>query len=195
MAAAPALSGPAQGKSSPMMFIVVVLLLSLVGAGTGFAVGALLGKPAGEAPPAPVAGNSPATEKTGEKAAEKAVAHGAAKSESEDVPPHGFAPPVEPDVPMAVVPLAPMITNLASPDGAWVRVEGSLLAVQDSKEKPEVLAEKMTGDILGYLRTIRLSQIEGASGFLAFRDDLDDLVKTASGGDVRKFLIKSLVVE
>jgi flagellar FliL protein len=53
----------------------------------------------------------------------------------------------------------------------------------------------LTGDILGYLRTIRLSQIEGASGFLAFRDDLDDLVKTASRGDVRKFLIKSLVVE
>lgn len=195
MAAAPAISGPAQGKSSLMMFIVVVLLLSLVGAGTGFAVGALLGKPAGEAPPAPVAVSSPAKEKTGEKTTEKAVAHGAAKGDGEDAQPLAFAPPVEPDVPTAVVPLAPIITNLAEPEGAWVRVEGSLLAVQDSKEKPEVLAEKMTGDILGYLRTIRLSQIEGASGFLAFRDDLDDLVKTASGGDVRKFLIKSLVVE
>lgn len=195
MATAPAIAGAAQGKSSLMMFIVVVLLLSLVGAGTGFAVGALLSKPGGDARPAPVAGNAPVMEKTGEKTSEKTIAHEAAKSEGEVAEPPGFAPPVEPDVPTAIVPLAPIITNLAAPEGAWVRIEGSLLAVQDSKEKPEVLAEKMTSDLLGYLRTIRLSQIEGASGFLAFRDDLDDFVRTASGGDVRRFLIKSLVVE
>jgi flagellar FliL protein len=196
---------------SLMMFVVMVLLLTLVGAGTGFAVGALLGKPAEVAaePPPVAATTAKAAPHGGEdkknsdgeghgggsKSAPEGGGHGATATDGETLPPVEAAAPIEAEVPTVVVPLSPIITNLAAPDGTWVRVEGSLLARQESVEKPEVLAEKMTGNILAYLRTLRLAQIEGASGFLAFRDDLDDLVKTTSAGDVRQFMIKSLVVE
>lgn len=198
----------AKKPGSPLlMTIVLVLLLTLVGAGAGFAVGALLGTP-----PAPVAALPPpspppaAATLAGKKAPGKHAAaekppdgHGAEAPAAEGAPatpaPAAATPPIAADVPVVLVPLAPLITNLAAPAGAWVRVEGSLLARQESVEKPEILAEKMSGEILSYLRTVRLTQIEGPSGFLAFRDDLDDLVDTASGGDVQRFLIKSLVVE
>jgi flagellar protein FliL len=188
-----------QGPSL-VMLIVVLLLLTLVGAGTGFAVGALLGKPAAPQVAAPAEPDpKPAEKKSEAKPAEAksesaAAAHGG-EGEAAKTPAVTFAPPVEAEVPTIIVPLQPMITNLAAPEGAWIRVEGSLIAKAESVEKPEVLAETMSAGILAYLRTLRLSQIEGASGFLAFRDDLDDLVKTASNGDVRKVLIKSLVVE
>jgi flagellar protein FliL len=189
-------SGP-----SLIMLVVIMLLLTLVGAGTGFAVGALLAKPAAPQLAAPAAAD-PA--KLAAKAEAKPPAKGEAKSAEASPAAHGetapaaaieMAPPVEAEVPTVIVPLSPIITNLAAPEGAWVRVEGSLIARKESVEKPEVLAETTTAAILAYLRTLRLSQIEGASGFLAFRDDLDDLVKTTSNGDVRQVLVKSLVVE
>ena len=185
-------SGP-----SLVMLLVVVLLLTLVGAGTGFAVGALLsnsGTPSALPVAAPADAKATAEEKPAAGHAAEKPAHGAG-AEAEAPAVVIFPPPVEADVPVVIVPLQPIITNLAAPEGAWVRVESSLLARKESAQSAELLAEKTSGHILAYLRTLRLSQIEGASGFLAFRDDLDDLVRTTSNGDVRKLLIKSLVVE
>ena len=64
-----------------------------------------------------------------------------------------------------------------------------------SDKQPELLAEEAGEQILTYLRSIRLSQLESPSGILGLRDDLDETVKTLSGGEVRGVLIHGLVVE
>jgi flagellar FliL protein len=96
---------------------------------------------------------------------------------------------------MIVVPLEPIITNLAAPQGVWLRIEASLLASAGHAHAPQAMAAEMAAAMLAYIRTLKLSDIEGNSGFLAFRDDLDDLVMIASHGAARQVLVKSLVVE
>ena len=63
------------------------------------------------------------------------------------------------------------------------------------EKPPELLAEEAGEQILTYLRSVRLSQLETASGILALRDDLDETVQVLSGGEVRSVLIHGLVVE
>jgi flagellar FliL protein len=48
---------------------------------------------------------------------------------------------------------------------------------------------------LTYLRTLRLDQLEGPSGILGLRDDLNATVMALSNGEVRGVLIHGLVVE
>jgi hypothetical protein len=64
-----------------------------------------------------------------------------------------------------------------------------------SEKQPELLAEKAGEQILTYLRSVRLSQLESPSGILGLRDDLDETVRTLSEGEVRGVLIHGLVVE
>ncbi len=197
MAAAPDNSKP---PSSMVTTIVVILLLTLIGAGTGLGVGALLApSPAVEK----MASADPAAAQDGDhgspaaKPAESA-GHGEAEAKPEEaaVAAAFEVPiPIPLEEPMVVVPLEPMITNLAAPAGVWLRVEASLLASKDKGHAPQALAAEMGAAILAYIRTLKLGDIEGNSGFLAFRDDLDDLVRIASHGAAQKVLIKSLVVE
>ena len=58
-----------------------------------------------------------------------------------------------------------------------------------------MLAAQIAEDIVAYLRTVSLAQIEGASGFQHLREDLNDRVRVRSGGKVRDLVIQSLVVE
>ena len=180
--------------------IIVVLLLTLIGAGTGLGVGALLApSPAMEKAASADSASAPDDGHGGPaaKPAESA-GHGEAEAKPEEA---AVAAAFEVPIPipleesMVVVPLEPMITNLAAPAGVWLRVEASLLASKDKSHAPQVLAAEMGAAILAYIRTLKLGDIEGSSGFLAFRDDLDDLVKIASHGTARQVLIKSLVVE
>lgn len=180
--------------------IVVVLLLTLIGAGAGLGVGAMLASPAAMEKVAIAEPQAAADDGHGAPAAKPAEkgGHGEEEKHAGD---GGVAAafevpiPIPVEEPMVVVPLEPMITNLAAPAGVWLRVEASLLASKDKSRAPQALAAEMGAAILAYIRTLKLGDIEGNSGFLAFRDDLDDLVKIASHGAAQKVLIKSLVVE
>jgi flagellar protein FliL len=172
-----------QGKTSPMMAIVAVLLLTLIGAGAGFAVGSMLGaQPAAEFKDIALA-EAPAQAEHGE--------HLPDASTEGDVTP----PIVEEQVAMAVVPFPPILTNLAEPKGVWVRLEGSLLIKKESDEPHELLAEKADENLVTFLRTVKLKDIEGPSGFLNFRADLNDLVSLLSDGQVKEVIIHSVVLE
>jgi hypothetical protein len=63
------------------------------------------------------------------------------------------------------------------------------------EKQPELLAEEAGEQILTYLRSVRLSQLQSASGILALRDDIDETVQVLSGGQIRGVLIHGLVVE
>ena len=151
------------------MIVIAVLVLTLAGAGAGGAVGALLAQAKPE-PAVPVA---------------TAAAPGEAAAKT-----------VEPDaIDLVVRPLAPIVTNLAAPAGTWVRLEGSLLMAKETEENADVLAERAAQQIVTFLRTVQLSHIEGASGFLHLREDLNDVVSVLTAGQIREVVIRSMIVE
>ena len=190
---------------SAMYFIVIVLLLSLIGAGAGFAVGSILqsglladiGMPAAESgkpgmpPEKPIVAKDshavPAANHDGEKArgSDMPVAVEAEDEETELIDPHS----------LRVVPFPPVLTTLAEPKGKWIRLEGSILTTTEAEDSPEVLAERSGEQILTYLRSLRLDQIEGPSNVLGFREDLNEMLRVLSKGQVKGILINGLVVE
>ena len=59
----------------------------------------------------------------------------------------------------------------------------------------EALAGEIAGDILAFMRTQTLAQIQGVAGLQHLRQDLNERVATRSRGQVREFIIRSLVVQ
>lgn len=90
--------------------------------------------------------------------------------------------------------LPPILTNLAAPKNAWVRIEASII-VEGEKVDTEVLALQIAEDTLAYLRTLSLSDIEGGSGLAHLRSDLGERAAVRSEGKVLEFVIGSMVVE
>lgn len=91
-----------------------------------------------------------------------------------------------------VVPLEPITTNLSYPSDNWIRIEVSL---QYSGQPDEALSDQIHQDILSYLRTVSLQQIEGPRGFQYLRDDLRERVKLRSQGRVNDILFRTFVIE
>jgi flagellar protein FliL len=89
----------------------------------------------------------------------------------------------------------PVIANLASPQDVWVRVEASIVVAEEGVESPDVLAGEIAEDILAFLRTVSLKQIEGPSGLLHLKEDLNDRVAIRSDEQVRELIIETLVVQ
>ncbi len=91
-----------------------------------------------------------------------------------------------------VVLLDPITTNLAYPSENWIRLEVAL-AFNGPPELP--LAEEIHQDILAYVRTVSLQQIEGPRGFQYLRDDLQERVALRSQGKVSRLMLRTLVIE
>jgi flagellar protein FliL len=92
-------------------------------------------------------------------------------------------------------PLPPIVTNLASPKGTWIRIEASVVVGADAAAGANALVAAIAEDIVAYLRTVPLAQIEGPSGFLHLREDLNDRARIRTGGKVRELVIQALVLE
>jgi flagellar FliL protein len=90
--------------------------------------------------------------------------------------------------------LSPIVTNLASPERTWIRLEASIV-IDDDGADAKGLAAAVTEDTMAYLRTLSLPLIEGASGLLHLRADLNDRVRIRSGGKVRDLIIHTMIVE
>lgn len=93
---------------------------------------------------------------------------------------------------LGVVYLEPLTTNLAGPAGTWVRME---LALVFDGEKDGALALRIQQDVLDYLRTVKMHQVEGASGFRHLKTDLEERAVLRSEGKVRGILIRTLLFE
>lgn len=196
------MAGPGKKTGGGAMLLgIVVFLLSIAGAGAGFTVGTLIGGGA-EA----LSGKDPAD---AAKPAVEDIAHAAAAPEDAhgETPAHGEpaaeaaatetepeAEPIDPHT-LKVTRFPPVLTTLAEPKGKWIRLEGAILTGSEGEVPPELLAEQAGEQILAYLRTLRLDQIEGPSGFLGLRSDLTETVKVLSGGEIQGVLIHGLVVE
>lgn len=93
-----------------------------------------------------------------------------------------------------VKPLPAIVTNLATPQKTWVRLEASIV-YSDATPDINALAATIAEDVIAFLRTVPLAQLEGPSGFLHLREDLNERARIRSAGKVRELVIQSLVLE
>lgn len=91
--------------------------------------------------------------------------------------------------------LPPITTNLAQPSTTWIRIESSVVINADMGPDANVIAARMSEDIIGYLRTLSIDQIESPSGFQHLREDLNDRVRVRSEGKALELIIQSLILE
>lgn len=94
-----------------------------------------------------------------------------------------------------IVDLPPIVTNLGAPQDTWVRLEGSIIFDPKTLPHPEAVAGRIGDDVLAYLRTVSLHQLEGPIGLENIRQDLNERAATRSGGKVHAFVIRTLVVQ
>ncbi len=162
-------AGGGGGKGAMIGFLVATLVAAGAGAGMGFVLG----------PKFAAGADGHAKE---EAAAEK--------KEEEKV-----AEPYAGD--STVVKLQPVTTNLREPFRSWVRLEGALIVKgREVDEKAlEELGALVQQDVLAYLRTLALKDLEGASNLAFLRDDLNERARLRSEGRAAEFVILSLVVE
>lgn len=91
-----------------------------------------------------------------------------------------------------LVTIDPITTNLASPGNIWVRMEVAM--VFDDRPPPELL-RTIHQDILAYMRTVTLHQVQGASGFQHLKTDLEERIRIRSDGHASQLLIRTLLFE
>lgn len=172
-------------KSSLIPTIGIALGLTIVAAGGGWVLGGML------------SGSFLTDEKKEEiaKAAELAAlaaegggGHGGGGSEEPgaDIVPHVSTEE------NGVYMLEPITSNLSYPSENWIRVEVALLF----KGSPDVeMAEDIHQDIIAYLRTVSLQQIQGPRGFEYLKEDLEERVELRSEGKVSKLMFRTFVIE
>jgi flagellar protein FliL len=162
---------PAAPKSSPMAFIAAMLILTGMGVGLGGLMGLQL---------------MSHLERQSASESEKRVGQNGG---------HGQALKGRYPANAGLKPLAPIVTNLASPERTWIRLEASLVMEGEQSAEANALAALIAEDIVGFLRTVALAQVQGASGFQHLREDLNDRVRVRSGGKVRDLVVQSLIIE
>lgn len=166
--------GEPKKKGGLVITLAVVLVLSLIGGGGGWVVGGML---------------APQIKAAEEEAAANAEADAGGHGAQPDG--HGEGEE-EAHVRPSLYPLQPITTNLSYPADSWVRLEMSLLF----REKPDdALADRISEDILSYLRTVSLQQIDGPRGFEYLRDDLVERARLRSEGEVTDVIFRTFVIE
>jgi flagellar FliL protein len=161
------------GKTGGMVpTAIAVAILTLVGGGGGAVMGMMLAspQPAATAPEA----DPPAAEIIDVEAGD--LAEGADK------------------VPLKLMPLKPVLTNIYSPPQTWLRVEAALVYRDDGTAEPELLAAQIEADTLAFLRSVQLSQVEGTRGLMHLREDLRQRAKLRSPAVV-DYLIQTMIAE
>jgi flagellar FliL protein len=168
--------GTEKKKSSPVITIAVIAVLSLLAGGGGWLVGNMLAPP----PTEEVAKAEPAA-----AAAEGGHGGGEKGAEGQEVP-HIST------LANGIVLLDPITSNLAYPSDNRVRLEVALMF----KDAPDVaLAEEIHQDIMAYMRTVSLQQVQGPRGFQYLRDDLQERVDLRSEGRVTNVMFRTFVIE
>ncbi|HLH10777.1 MAG TPA: flagellar basal body-associated FliL family protein [Methylovirgula sp.] len=94
-----------------------------------------------------------------------------------------------------LIDLPPVITNLADPVDSWVRLQASIVIDDEPSRKPELMAAEIANDILGFMKTVTVSEIGGASGLQHLREDLTERAEIRSQGRVHELIIQTLVVQ
>ncbi len=104
-------------------------------------------------------------------------------------------PPKTPPVKASEVrPLAPIVTNLREPSSLYVRLE-AVVVLEPNTPDSAALAAKIGDDLVSYLRTVSLSELEGPTGFQYLREDLKKRSVQLGAGKVRDLFLQSFVIQ
>jgi flagellar FliL protein len=162
---------PEKKKPTLVITIAAIAVLTLLAGGGGWLVGNLLAPPPAEKPAEEVAKAEPAGGAEGEAGQE--VPHISTEANG-------------------IVLLDPITSNLAYPSDNRVRLEVALMF----RGAPDVaLAEEIHQDILAYMRTVSLQQVQGPRGFQYLREDLQERVDLRSEGRVTNVMFRTFVIE
>lgn len=96
---------------------------------------------------------------------------------------------------IAIKKLAPVVTNLTGSESDWVRVEASIVYKPGDEQHPDVLMAETRQDILSYIRTMSLAQIQGPSGLLHLREDLNERARLRSKRVIQELVLETLIVQ
>ena len=168
--AAVAAEGPAsKGGPSLVVQIGVLAVMTIAALGMGWVSGGFL--TAGKSDPQ-LADHAPAADGHGDKSGDGHA---------------GEAPASD-----TIIPLSAVTTNIASPSDVWVRMEVSIVLDEpQAGELPGIIQH----DLLAYLRTVKMHEIEGPSGLRHLRENLEERAATRSDGHVKQVLIRTLLFE
>ncbi|MBX9738499.1 MAG: flagellar basal body-associated FliL family protein, partial [Beijerinckiaceae bacterium] len=141
----------------------------------------------------------PGAAEAGGAAAPDAHAADASKDASKAKAPAAAPPvpgePVKLPSKMVLKDLPHVLTNVAMPPDSWIRLEASIVYDQAEVANPDVLVGEISNDLLAYLRSLSLREIQGAEGFMYLRQDMKDRVSLRAEGKVRDLVIQTLVLQ
>ena len=95
---------------------------------------------------------------------------------------------------LEVRPLPPIVTNLREPSSLYVRLE-AVVVLEPNTPDAAALAAKIGDDLVSYLRTVSISELDGPTGFQYVREDMRRRSVQLGGGKVRELLLQSFVVQ
>jgi len=161
--------------------IIALVLLTLIGAGLGMGYNLYFMKEPTEsqAKHAESDNKSSKDEQASREEGELAVTEGEARLEDGNT----------------IVQLQPIVTDMRGEPKRWLRLEVSLVFARMPESGVDVVAQEASADILAFLRTVSLAQIEGPDGLEYLTDDIEELARIRSKGAVSRLLITSLVTE
>ncbi|MBG0808606.1 flagellar basal body-associated FliL family protein [Methylosinus sp. H3A] len=180
-----------QASSSGQLALALIVATAMGAGGGGFLGFTLTGDPAAAGkPPAvePLQHESMAPKKGAEQADKGHGGHGAA------APGEGAAKE-GPQAKMKLKELAPIVTNLATPETGWVRLQASIVYDSQAVPQPDILISQVTADIVAFLRTMTLASLEGSDGLRRLHEDLTDRASIRSEGHIQEVIIQALVVQ
>ncbi len=94
-----------------------------------------------------------------------------------------------------VMELPAIVTNLAQPEEARVRMQVAMVYPKRGVENVTLLAARINDDIVTFLKTLTVAGLQGPSGLQALREDLNERAAVRSDGKVREIIIEALVVQ
>ncbi len=114
-------------------------------------------------------------------------------------PPSGRPPPpptakIAEQKPREVRPIAPIVTNLRDPSNLYIRLE-AVIVLEPNTPDGAALAAKIGDDLVSYLRTVSLAELEGPTAFQYFREDLKRRSIQLGGGKVKELLLQSFIIQ
>ena len=96
---------------------------------------------------------------------------------------------------IAVKELPAVVTNLAQPEEARVRLQVAMVYAKAGVANADLLAARIDDDIVAFLKTLTVAELQGPSGLQALREDLNERAAVRSDGKVREIIIEALVVQ
>ena len=91
--------------------------------------------------------------------------------------------------------IPPVIASIGQTKQAWIRMELKALSREIEIKDESVLMLKISQDILSYIRTLKVRDIQSANGFYLLRSNLGEIARIRSKGAVTGIAIQGFIIE